>query len=131
MLCGSAGFNGEARVVRKRMGGGMRQAGILAAAGLYALEHHVERLADDHRRAQRLARALSELPKFRLDPSRVRTNIVVAAVDPPEEQEALLTRLRTAGVLALAMGPGRIRFVTHLDIDDAALERAISVLRSL
>jgi len=129
MLCGSADFIREARIVRKRMGGGMRQVGVLAAAGLYALEHNVRRLEQDHQRAARLAQALAESPRFRIDPALVRTNIVVAAVEPEHEQEAVLTRLREAGVLALGMGPGRVRFVTHLDVSEAGIDRAVDVLR--
>jgi threonine aldolase len=131
MLCGSAEFIEQARVARKRMGGGMRQAGILAAAGLHALEHHVERLADDHRRAARLAEALAESPAFHIDPRRVRTNIVVAEVRPAAERDAVLEQLRETGVLALPMGPGRVRFVTHLDVDDDAIERALEALKRL
>jgi threonine aldolase len=130
LLCGSEELVREARVVRKRMGGGMRQAGILAAAGLHALAHHMERLADDHRRAARLAAALAELPRFRLDPTSVQTNIVVAELRDPDEQLPLLERLRTEGVLAVPMGPGRVRFVTHLDVDDDGLDHAVRVIRS-
>jgi len=129
VLCGPAAFVDEARVVRKRLGGGMRQVGILAAAGLYALDHNVERLADDHRRARRLAEALAGVPGFELDPALVETNIVIAALEPPARQAEVLANLAREGVLASAMGPGRVRFVTHLGIDDAALERVLGVLR--
>jgi len=131
VLCGGADLVREARVVRKRMGGGMRQAGVLAAAGLWALEHHVDRLAEDHTRAARLARALAANPLFDVEPELVRTNIVVAGVREAERTDALLAALRDAGILAGTMGRGRIRFVTHLDVDDAGLGRAIAALDAL
>jgi threonine aldolase len=131
MLCGSAETIARARVVRKRMGGGMRQAGVLAAAGLYALRHNVQRLADDHARAGRLAAALAEHPEFEIDPRSVRTNIVIARLADPSLAESALERLRSAGVLAGPMGPGRLRFVTHLDVDDVAIETAIRAVRRL
>jgi len=131
MLCGGRELIAEARVVRKRMGGGMRQAGILAAAGLYALRHHVARIADDHRRAKRLADALAEHPLFVSPSESVETNIVIARLNRAESQEHFLAELRARGVLAGPMGPGRIRFVTHLDIDDAKLDRAIAALREM
>jgi len=131
MLCGAADLIGEARVVRKRMGGGLRQAGILAAAGLHALEHHVARIPDDHRRAASLAGVLAELPQFEIDPATVRTNILIAGLRDPAATDRVLETLRAGGVLAGAMGAGRIRFVTHLDVDDAGLERAVRALRAL
>ncbi len=130
VLCGSRALVREARVVRKRMGGGMRQAGVLAAAGLYALERNVARLAEDHARARRLAETLARHPAFRLDPDAVATNIVIADCDP-ERSDAMLAALRRAGILAGAMGRGRVRFVTHLDVDDAGLERALRAIAEL
>jgi len=131
LLCGSAERIREARVVRKRMGGGMRQAGVLAAAGLVALDRHVERLAEDHVRARRLAERLAEHPAFRIDPDEVETNIVVAEVDPPGRAARVLAELAERGVLAGPMGTGRVRFVTHLDVDDGALARALSAIATL
>lgn len=131
LLCGTAEFREEAVVVRKRMGGGMRQAGVLAAAGLVALRDHVERLPEDHRRARRLAEALAESPRFETEPSRVETNIVVAEVRAPEDRDAILEEFRGNGILAGPMGPGRIRFVTHLDVDDAGIERACRAIGSV
>lgn len=131
LLCGRADLVREGRIVRKRMGGGMRQAGILAAAGSYALSHHVERLAEDHRRAARLAQALSQTAGLHLDPAAVQTNIVIAELRRPDTQDRWLARLQQEGVLAVPMGPGRLRFVTHLDVDDSSLERAIEVIRTL
>ena len=130
VLCGSRAFIEEARIVRKRLGGGMRQVGILAAAGLYALRENVKRLPEDHARAKRLAEALSETPGFRIDPEDVETNIVIAGVDPPDRADAVLADLGARGILAGLMGYGRIRFVTHLDVDDAGIDRAADALRA-
>lgn len=131
VLCGSAEMVREARVVRKRMGGGMRQAGVLAAAGRYALAHHVGRLREDHERAARLARALADHPAFRIDPDAVRTNIVIADVVAPRGVDEILAALRREGILAGSMGPGRVRFVTHLDVDDDGLEHALAAVHAL
>ena len=129
MLCGSAAFIEEARVARKRLGGGMRQAGVLAAAGRLALRDNRERLHLDHERARRLATALAGVPGLRIDPGRIETNIVIAEVASPDDTSSWLARLRAEGVLAGTMGRGRLRFVTHLDIDDGALDRAVAVIR--
>lgn len=112
----------EARVLRKRLGGGMRQAGILAAAGRYALAHHVERLADDHARARRLAHAVG------VDAAAVETNIVPISVD---DAPAYAAAARAEGVLVSVVGPRRVRLVTHLDVDDAGASRAAQVLARL
>jgi threonine aldolase len=109
------------------MGGGMRQAGVLAAAGRYALTHHIGRLADDHARARRLAEALA--PFGIVDAAQVRTNIVrldlsKSTLDAP----ALAGAARAAGVFVSVVGPRTARLVTHLDVDDAGLDRAIEVL---
>jgi threonine aldolase len=129
VLVGPRSFIQQARRVRKRFGGGMRQAGILAAAGLYALDHHVARLAQDHARAKRLADALraaglaeSILP--------VETNIVVFNVAGGSEN-GLLAKLKTEGVLAVRFGPGMVRMVTHLDVDDAAIDHVVDVLQRI
>lgn len=123
VLCGSSGFIERARHVRKRLGGGMRQAGILAAACLHALDHHRERLADDHRRARTLAASLAQLPELSIDPASVETNILVVAVNagsPSEWCEAMARR----GVRIVPFGPGALRAVTHLDVDDGAIRFA-------
>jgi threonine aldolase len=129
LLCGTTAFIEEARVVRKRLGGGMRQVGVLAAAGRIALKDNVARLALDHARARRLADALVGIPGLRIDPADVETNIVIADVDPPDAVASWLAHLRRGGVLAGTMGRGRMRLVTHLDVDDAGLARAIALLR--
>lgn len=127
LVCASAELIRRARRLRKRLGGGMRQAGILAAAGLYALEHHVARLAEDHARARRLAGALAGMAGVVLDPEAVETNIVVFEIAPgrPTPQEAA-ARLASLGVGMVPFGPGRMRAVTHLDVDDAGIEAAIN-----
>jgi threonine aldolase len=116
----------RARVLRKRMGGGMRQAGILAAAGAYALEHHIARLADDHAKAARLAEALAP---FGVVAGAVRTNLVPLDLrKSPIDAHALAAAARERGVLVSVLGPRIARLVTHLDVDDAAIDRAVSVL---
>jgi threonine aldolase len=118
----------EARVWRKRLGGGMRQAGILAAAGLHALDHHVERLADDHRRAGRLARAAAEVAPGLVDPDQVETNIVVLETEAAAE---LVRRCREQDVLVSLLDHRHARLVTHLDVDDEQVDRAAKVLREV
>jgi len=113
----------EAFRLKHRMGGAMRQAGIIAAAGLYALDHHVDRMADDHVRARRLADGLAALPGVELDAAAVETNIVVFGVaDAPAFSAALAER----DVRIAAIGPSRLRAVTHLDVDDDGIERALA-----
>ena len=129
LLCGTSEFIEKARVARKRLGGGMRQVGVLAAAGRVALRDNRARLADDHSRARRLAYALVGIPGLRIDPAGVLTNIVIAEVDPPEAVAGWLSHLREGGILAGTLGRGRLRFVTHLDVDDVGIDRAIEVLR--
>jgi threonine aldolase len=121
VLVSTASRIADARVWRKRYGAGMRQAGILAAAGLYALDAHVARLGDDHARARRLAAALD------LDPATVDTNIVVADVP---DAAAVTHRAAEQGVLVSALGPRFLRLVTHLDVDDDGVDHAVRVLRS-
>jgi len=128
VLAGSRGFVAEARRLRKRLGGGMRQAGILAAACLHALDHHVARLADDHENARVLARRLSEIRGVRVELDRVETNMVYA--DVPLDAAPLVTRLRAAGLLVNPVGPRALRLVCHLDVDRAGCERAADILRA-
>ena len=117
----------EARVWRKRYGAGMRQAGILAAAGLYALEHQLDRLADDHARARRLAEACADAAPGSVDPDRVHTNIVVLDADAATVAPAALAE----GVAVSVLGRRTVRLVTHLDVDDEAAEHAARVLPRL
>ncbi|HEX5131874.1 MAG TPA: GntG family PLP-dependent aldolase [Candidatus Krumholzibacteria bacterium] len=121
----------RARRLRKRLGGGMRQGGILAAAALHALDHHVARLADDHTNARRLESFIRQVPGLSLDVP-VETNIVVFRVDSTVfSVDALLSALRERGVLAVAFGAGRIRMVTHLDVSAADVERAGEALLAI
>ena len=120
----------QARRVRKRLGGGMRQVGILAAAGIHALLHNVDRLADDHANAQRLARGLAEIPGLEINPQEVETNIVVARVVHERLGAAQLVEvLKTFGVLVVPFGRGQIRAVTHLDVHDDDIEPAVEAFR--
>jgi threonine aldolase len=113
----------HARVLRKRLGGGMRQAGLLAAAGSYALDHHLDRLADDHRRARVVGAPLGVVPE---------TNIVpVDLTDTEYDGPALAAAAREQGVLLSVVGPRRVRLVTHLDLDDAGAEQAATVMAGL
>ena len=130
VLSGPAGLIAEARRFRKVFGGGMRQAGYLAACGRYALAHHVERLADDHRRAAALAATLAERSYVRAVRP-VETNIVIFDLAGDYTAEAFLARLRDAGVAASPFGPQTVRFVTYLGIDDRAVDRVREVLRDL
>ncbi len=123
-LCGTREFVEEAIMVRRSFGGAMRQAGVLAAAALYAVEHNVDRLADDHRRAGALAEGLADIAVFAVEPPQ--TNIVmVDVVDEGVAAAALTDLLEEAGISVHAVGPRRIRAVTHLDLDDADVERAL------
>jgi threonine aldolase len=132
VLVGTTEAMAEARVWRKRFGGGMRQAGILAAAGLYALDHNIDRLRDDHERAHRAAVAMAQAAPGSVDPEGVQTNIVIADVSvagwtAPDFVAAALDR----GVRLYAVGPAKVRFVWHLDVDDLATDHAISVVNDL
>jgi threonine aldolase len=126
LLAGPAPVIEAARLERKRLGGAMRQAGVLAAAGLVALETMVDRLADDHRRARRLAEAVAERwPACGLVPEDVRTNVVAFEHPSPP---ALIESLREDGILAGTIAPGIVRLMTHRDVDDEGVERAAAVL---
>ena len=122
-LAGSAAFIEEAWRWKQMLGGAMRQSGIVAAAGLYALDHHVERLAEDHARAKRLAEGLAELPGVDLDPASVDTNIVIFAVP---DSGAFCSALAEEDIAMSRFGPTRVRAVTHLDVDDDGIERALA-----
>jgi threonine aldolase len=129
VLVGSAERIAQARVWRKRYGGGMRQVGVLAAAGRYALDHHLARLADDHARARRLADAVAAVRPEIVDPATVETNIVALDLAPAGLAAAdVAAAARDSGVLVSVLGPRRLRLVTHLDVDDDACEHAAGVL---
>ncbi len=130
LLLGSEEAICKARRFRKVMGGGMRQAGYLAAAGLYALEHQVERLKEDHRRARKLGEVLEEQGYVEaLRP--VKTNIIVFDLHSDIDAPAFAGRLMEKGILAAPFGPHTMRFVTHLDFTDEMLERVVDVLENL
>jgi len=129
LLCGSRDIMRAARSERSRLGGGMRQAGVIAAAGIVALETMVDRLADDHRRARQLADALADRFPKSVDPTEVVTNIVCcdATMLPPDALDRLLAR----GVRAGTIDQSTIRFCTHKDIDDSDIKRVIAALDEL
>jgi len=124
-LCGSREFIRRAHRIRKMLGGGMRQAGVLAAAALHALDHHIDRLADDHANARRLAEGLDGLPGVSVVPPQ--TNIVFVDLTP-EKADGVVPRLTAAGVRCA--GLYRLRFVTHLDVSRDDIDRAVAVLRA-
>ena len=129
LICGSAAFVLEARRMRKILGGGMRQAGVIAAPGIVALTEMVERLADDHRNARILADGVAALPGVALDPPEVDTNIVVFRMPGAAEAEAFAAALDAEGVLVSDFGGGRLRVVTHDGITEADCHAAVAVMR--
>ncbi|WP_295698998.1 threonine aldolase family protein [Lapillicoccus sp.] len=132
VLVGARDAIDEARIWRKRYGGGMRQAGILAAGGLYAVEHHLERLADDHARARRAAVAFAEVAPGSIDPTSVETNILVMDVSVAGwASAALVAAALEEGVRFYAVGAKAVRLVWHLDVDDAGTDHAIDVVTRL
>ena len=130
-LAGSRAFIEEAWRCKQQMGGAMRQAGIIAAGGVYALHHHVKRLADDHANARRLAEGLAGLPGVRLDPATVETNIVFFETTGTGTAAAAVDRMLARGVRMGALGSHTIRAVTHLDVDAAGIERALVAAREV
>ncbi len=138
VICGSADFITRARRVRKMLGGGMRQAGIIAAAGIVALERMVDRLAEDHDNARRLAEAVAQMPRLRIDLASVQTNIVIFSIDGPggragamKATEDLVRGCGARKVKVHAMGPTSIRCVTHKDVDADDVDRAIAAIREI
>jgi threonine aldolase len=125
-LAASRDLIAEAWRYKQMWGGSFRQSGIAAAAGLYALDHHVERLAEDHANARFLAERLAELPGVELDPAAVETNIVIFTVPDPD---GFVDALARAGIEVSRVGPTMIRMVTHLDVDRAGCERALAAAR--
>lgn len=130
LLLGSKSFIHQARRVRKVFGGGMRQAGYLAAAGLYALKNHRDRLKEDHARAKVLEKSLNDL-SWVDSVLPVESNIVVAKLRNDVNEKMLVEALKEEGVLIVPFGRGHIRFVTHLDIDDNRLEYCLDVLKEI
>jgi threonine aldolase len=130
LVAGSRALIATCHRFRKMYGGGMRQAGVLAAAGLYALEHHRARLAEDHEHAKLLAGALAEVPGIRVDLTKVQTNIVM--IDFARASAKTVVELaREQGVLLGAVGPHRVRAVTHLDVDRDGVLHAARVLTAI
>jgi threonine aldolase len=129
VLLGSQEHIRRARRIRKVLGGGMRQVGILAAAGLYALDHNIEPLGEDHRRAKQLGDVISNLP-YVVSVLPVETNIIIFTLDAKMPSDVFVQRLNAEKIKAVGFGKQTIRFVTHLDFDDAMLERTCAVLNS-
>jgi threonine aldolase len=127
VLAGSAELIEEAWRYKQMWGGAMRQAGIIAAAGLYALDNHVERLADDHANARVLGDGLAAIEGVAIDPSRVETNIVIFEVD---DAATLCSALWDEGIELSPLGPTTLRAVTHLDVDRDGVERALAAVRA-
>ncbi len=132
MIVGSQEFTDKARIYRKMFGGGMRQAGVIAAAGLIALEESPKRLHEDHANAQLLARETAGIPGLRIDPTSVKTNIVIFDCEQTGLNAVQLCEaLQPHGIWALDTAPYSVRFVTHCDVDRAGCERAIKILREV
>jgi threonine aldolase len=127
VLIGNQAFIAEARRVRKAMGGGMRQAGYLAAAGIYALDNHIERLREDHAHARQIADALAQLP-WVTNIRPVQTNILIFDLVQPRTPAVFLESLKQKGIIASAFGPQTIRFVTHLDVSRAMIEQVVATM---
>ena len=133
LVCGNREFAARARRARKLLGGGMRQAGVIAAAGIIALTSMVERLANDHEDAQLLAQGLAKIPGIVLDPAQVRTNMVYFDLAPevPFDASALSDRMKERGILMLPAGPRRIRMVLHYWISPVHIEKALNAFREI
>ncbi|MEA3226666.1 MAG: GntG family PLP-dependent aldolase, partial [Planctomycetota bacterium] len=129
VICGSKEFVAEARRNRKAVGGGMRQCGIIAAAGIEALENMIERLTEDHDNARRLAEGIAEIPGLSIEPERVQTNIVYFNVMAEKANaERVVTQLNDKGVRILQTGPTRLRAVTHYGISAEDIDMALAAL---
>ncbi len=130
LLLGSKDFIHQARFIRKKLGGAMRQAGYLAAAGIYALDHHIERLAEDHEKAKLLAEAL-EKSTWVLPIEIVETNILIFNLKPEKDIEQFNAHLRQAGILHIDMGQGKQRFVTHHDVSMEQINQVVTQIQTL
>jgi len=132
VICGSRAFIERARRIRKMLGGGMRQAGIIAAAGIVALEEMIDRIADDHANARRLAEGITRIPGLAIDPDRVRTNILyIDLVDRRFPDEEFMTRLKAKGVLLSHTAPTRFRMLTHYGIGPVEIDATLAALRAV
>jgi threonine aldolase len=132
VLAGTRGFIGEAQRWQFRIGGAMRQSGIIAAACEYALDHHVARLAEDHSNAQRLAQGISQINGLKIDAASVETNLVYFdVVQDGWDAERVAAALLARGVRVSTMGARTLRAVTHLDVDAAGINEAIAALRGV
>ncbi len=120
----------QAKRIRKALGGGMRQAGYLAAACIYSLDHHIIRLAEDHHRAKMLGLIIQNLD-YVLKVYPIQTNIIIFELQPGVNPIELLEKLKAKGLLAIGFGKGMLRLVTHLDFDDESLEKAIAIFKSI
>jgi threonine aldolase len=128
VLVGSRDFIEESWRYKQMWGGAMRQSGVVAAAGLYALDHHVDRLAEDHANAKLLAEGLAQIDGVTIDPASVETNIVIFEV---EDATKTGEDLRSAGVQVTRIDLVRLRAVTHLDVDRAGIEQALEIIRGV
>lgn len=137
VICGSAALVSRARRLRKMLGGGMRQAGVIAAAGIVALERMVDRLAEDHANARRLAAGVAKLPGIVIDPDGTQTNIVIFKIERPQgvpapaQAKALVDGSLARKVKIHAIGPAAIRCVTHKDVDAEDVARALEAFREI
>ena len=130
MLAGPPDFIERARRCRKMLGGGMRQAGYLAAAGIYALEHHVERVVEDHANARRLAEGLAEIPAIEIDPGKFVTNLVYFRFKAgPQKAQETVAALKAKGILIMLTGPDRARAVTHLNVSARDIALTLRTLK--
>ncbi|NOY88352.1 MAG: aminotransferase class I/II-fold pyridoxal phosphate-dependent enzyme [FCB group bacterium] len=130
MILGSAEFIEKCRRIRKLFGGGMRQVGLIAAAGLYAVRNNIQRLSEDHQNARLLAESINKLNSFKIDMSRVETNIVIADIITDDNSEEIVKKLKDINIWAVPFGPKKVRFVTHLDVSRYDCEEAISRLEN-
>ena len=132
VICGSREFIARARRIRKMLGGGMRQAGIIAAAGIVALKEMTGRLAEDHANALRLAEGIAGIPGLVTEPDRVQTNILyIDLVDQRFSDDEFMARLKEKGVMLSHMAPTRFRMLTHYGIVEADIKTAIEALRAV
>jgi len=132
VLCGSREFIAEARRIRKVLGGGMRQTGVIAAAGIVALEDMTKRLEEDHRNARRFAEGIAEIPGLSVNLEYVKTNIVFFDLtDDRISDEDVLTRADEKGLKFLSLGPSRFRMVTHYGISEEDIEKALEILKEI